>query len=454
MPQASDRGAGQMRACIVWGIAAIASPAAPALAQNSDGLDVSGSVRGRYEAVENQSRVGYNRNDNIINLRSILTARYQTGPVTIGGELWDSRVYNGNTGSPVTTNEVNTFELVQAYVGVKGPIGSAKVSGQAGRFTLDLGSRRLIANDDYRNTTTGFTGLRVDLAAAKGISATAIYVLPQQRRPDDITSLLKNAVTFDHEGFDLVLWGGLVAKTKAIGPITAEASFFHLGERDEPGRPTRDRSLNTVGARLFRNPKVSRFDGEVEAFYQSGTISASTAANAVTLPVSAWFIHASGGYSFPGSLKARVALQYDRASGDRPGGSYGRFDTIYGMRRGELGPAGLYNDIGRANISELGARIEIAPSKRWDAFVSYEALWLADRTDSFSTTGVRDISGQSGAFAGNQIDSRFRWWVMPAKLRFEVDGVLLAKGRFLQTAPNATVGKTTAYGAINFTAFF
>jgi len=437
-----------------WLILGLATWPVSAFAQDKEGLDLSGTMRLRYEAITNQPRTASNRNDDLINLRTTLLARYQTGPFTIAGELWDSRVYGENNGTPVTTGEVNTFELVQAYVGVKGSVGKTTLSAQAGRFTLNIGSRRLVAADDYRNTTNGFTGLRADLATANGITATAIYVLPQQRRPDDPASLRRNAIVFDHEGFDLVLWGGTAAKTKMFGPITAEASFYHLGERDTPGRPTRDRSLDTYGGRLISDPAAGKADGEVEAFYQSGTISASTAAGAATLPVSAWFVHAAAGYTFAGPSKARLSLQYDRASGDRAGGKYGRFDTLFGMRRAELAPAGLYNAVGRANISSPGIRLEVAPSKRWDAFLSYRALWLAERTDSFSTTGVRDASGRSGAFAGNQLDGRLRWWVRPAKLRFEVDGVILAKGRFLEDAPNAPAGRTTAYVSFNLTASF
>jgi hypothetical protein len=215
-----------------------------------------------------------------------------------------------------------------------------------------------------------------------------------------------------------------------MGSVAAEASFYHLGERDMPGRSTRDRSLDTYGGRLMRDPAASRFDGEVEAFYQSGTVSASTAPGAARLPVSAWFVHAAG-YTFPGVWKARLSAQYDRASGDGSPGAYRRFDTLYGMRRSDLAPAGLYNAVGRANISTPGLKIEIAPSSRWDAFATYHALWLASQTDSFSTTGVRDATGRSGAFAGHQFD-----------------------GRFLENAPNVTVKGTTAYGSLNPTAYF
>ncbi len=428
--------------------------ATPALAQDADGLDLSGTLRLRYEAIANQPRAGYDRSDDLLNLRTTLLARYRSGPFTIAGELWDSRVYGEAAGTPVSTGEVNALELVQAYVGAKAAIGGARVYAQAGRFTLNIGSRRLVAADDYRNTTSGYTGLKLDLAPWHGIGATAIAVLPQQRRPDDPAALRRNAVAFDHEGFDLVLWGATAAKAKAVGPLTLEASFYHLGERDRRGRPTRDRSLDTYGGRVFRERSSAALDGELEAYYQSGSISASTAPGAARLPVSAWFVHAEAGYTFTGAWRTRLSIDYDRASGDRAGGRYGRFDTLYGMRRSDLAPAGLYNAVGRANLSTPGARIEIAPSPRWDAFVSYHALWLAEATDSFSTSGVRDPSGRAGSFAGHQIDARLRWWVRPQALRLELDGVLLTKGRFLREAPNAPAGGTTAYGAFNLTAAF
>jgi hypothetical protein len=42
--------------------------------------------------------------------------------------------------------------------------------------------------------------------------------------------------------------------------------------------------------------------------------------------------------------------------------------------------------------------------------------------------------------------------VLLARLRFEFDGLLLAKGRFLRDAPNAPSGRYTKYGSFNLTA--
>lgn len=432
--------------------------ATPAFAQDKDeGLTVTGSVRLRYEAIDGQARAGFNKSDELVNLRTNILAEYRKDNVRVGVELFDSRVWGDNAGTPVSTNEVNTFEPVQVYVAADfaGAFGKGtKLTLTAGRMTLNLGSRRLVAADDYRNTTNGYTGLRADIAAPQGWKATLIYTLPQVRLPDDTDGIRDARVRLDRESFDLVLWGGQVSKAKAIGPAMAELSYFHLGERDAPGRPTRDRSLDTFGGRLIAEPRAGKFDYEIEAFYQTGHVSASLAPTAARQSVGASFIHADLGYSFAGPWKPRLSVEFDRASGDKPGGRFGRFDTLFGMRRADLAPAGLYNAIARTNIVTPGIRIETTPSKRLDWFAAYRPMWLAADQDSFSSTGVRDASGRSGDFAGHQIEARVRYWLAPARLRFEFDGLLLAKGRFLRDAPNAPPGKWTRYGSFNLTASF
>jgi len=434
----------------------------PAAAQTSVAgtgrLKLGGSVRLRYEAIDGQPRAGFNRKDDLFNLRTTMRADYDTGRnIGFVAELFDSRTYGGNRGTPVTNNEVNALELVQAYVEAR--IGdpkarSASATIRTGRFMLNVGSRRLVSADDYRNTTSGYTGIDAEVAAPGGLKASLVYVLPQERRPDRIDALLDNKVAFDRESFDLVLWGGAVSRPHTIGHATAELTYFHLGEDDSPGRPNRNRSLDTFGGRLVRDPAPDAADYELEGFYQTGSIRSGTAADAAKLDVAAWFVHADAGYTFAGPWEPRLSFEYDRASGDGVGKAYGRFDTLFGMRRPDFAPSGLYSSIGRANISTPGIRIEAVPSKRIDWFVTYKAMWLADRHDAFSTTGVRDPSGESGSFAGHQIDGRIRYWIVPQALRFEFDGSFLAKGRFLKTAPNASNGRDVRYASLNLTAVF
>ena len=425
---------------------------APALAE--DGISLSGSTRLRYEVIGGQPRAGFNESDDLVSIRTIVSAEYRTGSLRFGAELYDSRVYGGDAGTPITTGEVNTLELVQAYLGYDAPgaFGAdTKLGLQAGRFTLNLGSRRLVAADDYRNTTNGYTGIRADVALHNNLSATAIYTLPQVRLPDDRADLVDNRVKFDRENFDLVLWGGLAAKKLTGKRGAIELGFYHLGERDSPKLATRDRSLDTASLRFVRDPAPGDLDFESETIYLWGSISASVAATAPKLDVSAWFTHLEAGYTFRHPWSPHVSIEFDYASGDGRGAKFTRFDTLFGMRRADLAPAGIYNAVGRANLIAPGLRVEIAPSKRVDAFAAYRPLWLASRFDSFSTTGVRDASGNSGRFAGHQMEARVRYWLIPKRLRLEWNGVLLAKGRFLKEALNAPAGGDTFYNSFNAT---
>lgn len=428
--------------------------AAPAAAAVCDETDFAGTLRLRHETVENQPRAGVLKDEAVASIRTTLAAECRIGRLRIFGELYDSRAYGAKPGSAVGANEVNVLEPVQAYVAldVKDPFGRAgDASFTAGRMMLNLGSRRLVAADDYRNTTSGYTGLRGDLSLKSGLSITAIAVAPQIRLPDAPAAVRANRWKLDRESDDLLLWGAIGSAPAFWPGSRIELSYFGLSEHDAPGRPTRDRRLTTVAARVLRDPHAHQFDYDVELIGQTGATSASTAANAAQLDVEAAFIHAEGGYQFADPLKTHLSLEVDWASGDGPGPKYRRFDTLFGMRRAEFAPSGILAFLGRANVTMPGVRVEIAPDPRLDAFVAYHHLLLAGATDSFSTSGVRDPSGAAGRDAGELIDSRVRYWLVPKTLRLEGNYTYLAKGRFLREAPNAPVGGDTHYLSLNAT---
>jgi len=439
------------------GLAAFAGAAilaSPALAQDAGGWKVSGSVRVRYEAVAGQARPGFNASDELINLRTTLFAEHRSGPLRIGGEVYDSRAWGGDRATPISTNEVNTVEAVQAYVALdlkSTPVGPVAVL--AGRSMLNLGSRRLVAADDYRNTTNSYTGLRLDLAPA-GVRTTLIYVQPRRRLPDGIDAVLDNRHSPDRESSRLALWGGVAAKPRALGPATLEGTYFHLEERDAAGAPTRDRSLDTFGARVILEPRSAAFDYEIEAARQTGDVSVTAAPGAARQAVSAGFLHADLGYTYAHRLRPRLSAELDWASGDRAGGKYNRFDTLFGMRRADFAPSGLYAALGRANIVTSGVRLEVAPPGAWEAFAAVRTMWLEAREDAFSTTGVRDAAARSGRYAGAQVEGRWRYWLIKDRLRTEANGVWLAKGQFLKRAPNAPKTGDTRYLSLNLIAQF
>lgn len=420
------------------------------------GLTVQLNIRARLDQIDGQARPGFNAHDTTVNLRTALFVEYDAGDWRIGGELIDARVYGGNRGSPVSANDVNAFEPAQLYLAYDraGAFGAgSRATIKAGRMVLNLGSRRLVSADTYRNTSQTYGGVYADLAGG-GWRGEFYYVLPSTRLPEGMDDVLSNRVAFDRESFDTVLWGGRIERAGLFGGATAEATFVAFRERDRADTPTRDRSLNTAGARLFRPRATGRIDWEVEGFYQWGTISSGIAAGAPRVPVAAGFFHADIGYGWAGGWRPRVSLRFDYVSGDRPGGSFNRFDTLYGMRRAEIGPSGLYNSVARANLLSPGLRVEAAPDRRTDLYAMWRPLWLASRFDSFSTTGVRDANGRSGRFAGHQFELRVAHWLVPEALRLEWNGILLAKRGFLRRAPNAPATGDTAYSSLNLSAFF
>ncbi len=438
----------------------LASPATAQAQQNApsdspakrqaDRFKISGSVRVRYEVLDGQFRPGFDDKDDLVSVRTTLLAEYDAGPLRFGAELYDSRAYDTDVGSALSTSEVNALELVQAYVAadIAAPFGKGtNIALQAGRFTMNLGSRRLVAADDYRNTTNGYTGIRADLKMGIQANATLFYTLPQQRRPDAFGELRDNKVGFDHEGFDLQLWGGYLSKQSIFGRTMAEIGYIRLEEDDQPTRPTRNRNLHSVSARLIQEPSPDAFDYELEGIHQLGSIRSGVAANAAILDVAASFIHADLGYSFSKGWKPRISAEFDYASGDRPGKSFGRFDTLFGMRRADLAPAGIYAALGRTNLMTAGIRAEVIPSKKLDGFVNARALWAASATDGFSSTGIRDASRLSGKFAGYQVEGRIRYWLIPKTLRAEFNGAWLIKRGILVDAPNAPQIGNTRYGS-------
>jgi len=423
----------------------------------AEAFSVAGSIRVRYEALEGQFRPGRPPRDDLWSLRSILFAEWNPGPFRVAGEIHDSRAFGVGAGGAPTTGEVNVLEPVQLYLAsdFKDALGKeSRLSLQAGRFTLNLGSRRLVAADDYRNTTNGYTGARADLRFPDRSGATLFYTLPQQRRPEDPEALRNNSFELDREDGSQRLYGGYVSRPLPGGAGLAEAGYVRFRETDRRDRPTRDRNLHSVSARVITDPKPGRIDYELELIRQTGHVRASLQDSAPLLDVSAWFVHADAGYSFQHVWRPRLSVEYDRATGDDPGGRYTRFDTLFGMRRADLAPAGIYAALGRTNLETLGLRLEATPSRRLDVFASGRALWADSARDSFSTTGVRDPSGASGRFAGYQFEGRARYWIRPDALRAELNAAILKKEGLLAEAPNANPSGDTHYVSLALTASF
>ena len=429
--------------------------ATPALA--ADGLQVSGSVRLRFEGISGQPRPAYNEDDQLLLSRTFLQARFTQNSWRWVAELQDSRAWWGDSKTLLGTTDVNALELSQAYVAhdVDGLLGKgSRLTLQAGRFSMSMGSRRLIAAEDFRNTTTSMTGVRTDWQVPSTAGGTVFVAFPSTRLPDSTDALLRNDIKADRESLDTLFYGAQLRSAPRMAGGVVELLLVGLRDRDAPGRPSRDRDLRTVDLRLIREPAAGRWDWDLEAALQWGQASSTTAATAVRREVAANFLHLRAGYQWDRAWKPRVALDYDWASGDGSGPVSHRFDTLYGGRRSDFAPSGLYALLGRANISTPGLRVEATPSARLDVMATVRGLWLASAVDAFSTTGIRDAAGSAGSYAGMQWDTRLRYWLVPKRLQLEVNALLLKHGHFLQLAPGARRESETRFLAVSVMSSF
>jgi hypothetical protein len=414
-----------------------------------DWFKISGSHRTRYSTLANQFRSGLGENDEALSLRTLVLAEVNLGAFSFVGELQDSRAFLTDNDSGASTIIVNAAELLQGYVGLH--LNDVVTEGSTldlrlGRQTMDLGGRRLIARNRFRTAIQTYTGLTSHWKGSDKSELFTFFVLPVRVKPSDSAAdrddLLDNEVEFDEEDIDLRFWGAFYKRPGLPFETTLEVYFFALNEDDDPGElETRDRDLYTPGFRILRAPAVGRWDYDIETALQFGSRRSSTnPADTNDLDVFAQFQHAAVGYTFDVPWKPRLSAELDYASGDSDpnDGSAERFDSLFGPRRAEFGPTGIYGILGRENIISSGLRVTVNPTPRLDGYVSWRANFLAADEDTFARSGVRDATGGSGSFAGHQIEARARYWLIPDSIRWEVGGAAFIEGEFLRDAPAAS----------------
>jgi len=389
-------------------------------------LHLAVSHRTRYESLDGQYRVRINGlpgngGDQALVFRTLIHARADLDYFTLGAEMQDSRIELADSGtatssSKLTTTIANPLELLQAYIEV--PLDNLLVKGshsviRGGRITMDVGSRRLVARNRFRNTINGFTGLDWQWHLADK-TFRAFYTLPVQRRVAG--NILNNHARFDSEDSAVRFWGLYYSQPVFSTAVKGEAFLFGLNENDSKDRATKNRDLYTFGFRLWRAPKVNQLDYQLETVYQLGKSRVSTK-SATPLNHWAYFHHAELGYSFNAPGAPRLIAQFDYASGDdNPNdGQNNRFDTLYGARRFDFGPTSTYGAFARSNLISPGLRLKLKPLSSLKTMFVVRGFWRESTADSWTTAGING----SQSYIGTQLEARLRWQVLPENLSVE-----------------------------------
>ncbi len=429
-------------------LAALAGPAEAAPWRARDALDLpqwlslEGSFRARYETLAPQYRATHTGSDQVFVTRTTLKAGIHHGEFSLVGEMIDSRASLDDDGSFLNTTVVNPVELLQGYVQWRPRallLDGDESDVRLGRLTMDVGSRRFVARNRYRNTINAFTGIDWQWRSAGGRELRAFFTLPVAREPNTFAELRDNDVEFDQEDSDVKFWG-LVAAEAWREYDHVEVFYFGLDEDDSSTRRTRNRDLSTIGLRLYRKPRAGHFDYELETAFQFGESRSSTAAaNTRDLDHFAHFHHLEVGYSFVAPWQPRVVAQYDYASGDdNPAdGDYERYSTLYGARRFDFGPTGIYGPFARENLNTPGLRVRVKPAAKLSGFLAWRAYWLASDRDAWTAAGLVDPSGDTNSFIGHQVEMSVRYDAVPGNVRLEGGFAHVFSGEFMDDVPNS-----------------
>ncbi len=411
--------------------------------------------RTRYETMDGCFRGGCRGGDQQIPLQTDVFLEARWNGFRLGGEFLDSREFGADQGSGINTNAVDDADFIQGYLAYSDQnINYSGLGGEiiAGRQTLNFGSRRLVARNVFRNTINSFTGARIHLTNYTGWRLNVFTAMPVLRLPTEETQLLDNRQQWDEEDTQTWFSGAFLEVFDIAWNINGELYLYHLDESDRPNNATRNRRYFTPGFRFYSKPSPGTFDFQTETIGQFGTVRGSSKeTDGLNMDHAAWMQHVDAGFTLDHPWSPRLGFEWDYASGDKnPNDNHDqRFDTLYGARRFDFGPTGIYGAFARSNINSPGYRITVNPRSAVQLGLSHRAFWLASDTDAWTTTGsgssaLRDKSGKTSNYVGQQLELTARY-DFNSSLNLETGWTHLFKGDFTKNAPNAPDGKDIDY---------
>ncbi|MEQ1544070.1 alginate export family protein [Methyloglobulus sp.] len=426
-------------------------------------LDVGLEHRTRFEYRENDYRPTPTGNNNSTTFRHdpdslwLLRTRAYLGvhdildPLRFAVEFQDSRSYNGLYERNVS--DVNEFELIQGYAELyfKNLLGHNRpLSIRAGRQHLELLDRRLVGNNQFRNTTNNFEGFRVHFGKPQNNWDLDTFAFQPIER-------LK--YNFDRADEDTWFYGGVFSWRGWSDYITIQPYFFGRKVNGDPYNSNPDDRKNDMdifapGVRAYGVIGDSGFDFDANINKQFGRFGVTRRINdepkQFMLQHDALAYALELGYTFDHEWKPRVSLFYGYGTGDKDpnrnitSGSNERFDSFYGFNQ----PWSRNDYFSWDNIHAPKARIGFTPHKDVRVDAGYNAYWLQSETDAWSRANIRDTTGNSGSFLGHEFDIRVRhklntyvdWSLSYA--RFE-PGSFTRKQNFFLDFPNSVDGPYT-----------
>ncbi|QPK63503.1 alginate export family protein [Methylomonas sp. LL1] len=385
-------------------------------------LDLGLDFRSRYEYRENDLRPWTDTSsgtavskyraepDNLwlLRTRAYVGIKDILDPLRFAVEMEDARSYNGNY--ETSDADVNEFELIQAYgeLYFDNALGHNRpISIRAGRQHLEVLDRRLVGNNEFRNTTNNFEGYRLRFGKKQNNWDLDTFVFQPVER---------YKYEFDQPDEDTWFYGAVLSIREWSDFITIQPYFLGRNTDGDPNNSVaanrkNDRSIYAPGLRVYGLFGESGFDFDGDINKQFGRFGETVNGTQQLRQHDALAYSLEVGYSFDHDWKPRASLYYGYGTGDKQSGDgYNqRFDAFYGFNQ----PWSRNDYYSWDNLHAPKARLEFTPYNNVRVDLGYNAYWLESETGGWNRANLRDRTGQSGSFMGHEFDIRLRHKLNP-----------------------------------------
>jgi hypothetical protein len=332
--------------------------------------------------------------------RLYLGVRNRIDPLRFAVELQDSRRFQSRFAP--TDRDTNHAEFIQGFAELHfdevlkvDPRGNARpLSIRYGRQAFELLDRRLMARNEWRNTTNTFEGTRVSL----GQDSNDWQLDLMSFHP--LIRLLEDTDKADKD----MRFNALVAHWRRWARLTVEPHYFYLKQDASAANGNRAREIHAPGVRFYGKTASNAINYELSVMTQFGDEGA--------LDHEAYGYTAEVGYTWlEHPWRPRLGLFYGYASGDKDplDQESNRFERFFGFGRAwSANEYAVYE-----NMHAPKVRLDFQPIQGVRVDIGYNAYWLASSRDRFNsilggTSFNRDTSGASGDFVGQEVDARVR----------------------------------------------
>ncbi|MDF0378458.1 MULTISPECIES: alginate export family protein [unclassified Methylophilus] len=406
-----------------------------------DWLDIGFEYRARFEHRDNDFRRAQQNLDEPILLRSraYLGLKNILDPFRFAVELQDSRRNHSDYSRSNDTRDIDKADVLQAYLELyykdsvfgKDDLGNSRPFWiRGGRLAWEAVDRRLIARNEWRNTTNTFQGVRANIGDKKNDWQLEVFgVQPVQRFTDQLDQVDHSqnfyGAIFDWRGWSqyvnvqpyyfLLKQDGSEVKYDTNGVSYSDRSVYTATQQSQAKI---DREIHTAGLRVFGVIPGTQWDYDASYIKQWGHqqrfISAAIGYRDVDHDAHAY--NGEIGYTFNHLWKPRLSAFYGVATGDKTpatGNDFTanqRFDRLFGFAR----PWSNDDYIQMENIRTPKIRLEFDPKFTWLENLKVDTGFSWYRLDSASDrwnagANLRDRTGNSGRDLGKEFDLRVRF---------------------------------------------